>query len=508
MKKIIIPLVATQILLCGCSFESNDKTSKDSNNVINSFDADTEINAYDFDERYAAYQKMYPDKSVLVWLTDSYVRYEAELNQYLADNDYDYLICFKTLDMSSDYGDTYIRSVKSMSESNVEFDILDSFSVVLGSDVVSNSYYYLAESGLLTPLDKYLKDEQYSDIYNLMPEKYWDSYKYKGHVYGVDNSFSSLCSDSGMLIYNNMLDQSGVSSDEFSKPIDELEPVFKKIYESCGKPFTFNCEFWTYDIFPANYPLSVGVALSENKAVNVFERSETLEYYMTLEKYAKESYISVDVPTEISAGYNIERKAAYGNTLKNNITEYTEVYNKKNNYICSPTNAVGVYSNSKNKDMAADAVLNVLYNKDINNIITYGTEGVHYDVQDGKAVMRSDENGNTYRFDPKYNDPSISYAVADESGLIAPMDYYSAYESAVYLDGCGFLFDGAGIKDKYISVVNKICEFAPPYADEKSDIKTYINDFNDSLYSAGMQEVLDEINKQLEEYNETDYTDN
>ena len=493
-------------------YSSNDNTSSyETDDTLDDeveyyYSDDTPI--YSFEKRYEKIKEQYPDKSVLVWLTDSYVRYETELNQYLVDNDYDYVICFKTLDMSSDYGDTYITEIKNMSEEEVKFDILDSFSVVLGSDVVSNSYYYLAENDLYAPLDTYLTSDKYADIYTAFPQKYWGSYQYGGHIYGVDNSFSTLCADSGLLIYDDVLTQSGLSAEDFLKPLDKLAPAFEQISKACDKPFAFSCEFWTNDIFPANYPTSVGIALSGGKAVNVFEQDEMLDHYKLLKKYADKNYITVDSPAEIIAGYNIERRAAYGKTVSNDISAYTEVFNKQNNYICSPTNAVGVYSGSENKDLAADALLNILYNKDINNVITYGVEGVQYDVQDGKAVMKFDENGNHFRIDAKYNNPDISYSGADEYEVIVPTEHYAAYENAEYLDGCGFLFDGTDIKDKYINVVNKICEFAPPYADENSDIEMYIGDFNEALYSAGLQDILDEVNRQLEEYNETHNTDN
>lgn len=371
MKK-ALSVAAAAMLLCACSQTEMTENGISSDSESAQSNVDTQEHLTDFDEKYATYQKKYPDKQILTWLTDSYVRYEAELNQYLADNGFDYVVCFKTLDMSSDYGDTYISAVKNMSAAGGYFDILDSFSVVLGTDAVSNSYYYLAENGLFEPLEAYLTDEKYADIYALMPQKYWNSYQYKGHIYGVDNSYSSLYADSGLLVYNDVLEQSGLTADDFAKPLDELEPALKKVSTACKKPFDITCEFWTNDIFPANYPTSVGVALADGKAVNVFEQPETLEYYKTLEKYAEKNYITVDSPSENSAGYNIERRAGFGNAVTNEISGYTEVFGRQNSYICSPTSAVGVYSGSKNKIMAVDAVLNILYNKDINNIITYG----------------------------------------------------------------------------------------------------------------------------------------
>ena len=56
-------------------------------------------------------------------------------------------------------------------------------------DVISNAYYYFADNKIYEPLDTYLDSDKYSKIKNSMPQKYWDSYKYNGKIYGVDNSF-------------------------------------------------------------------------------------------------------------------------------------------------------------------------------------------------------------------------------------------------------------------------------------------------------------------------------
>ena len=111
MKK-ALSVAAAAMLLCACSQTEMTENGISSDSESAQSNVDTQEHLTDFDEKYATYQKKYPDKQILTWLTDSYVRYEAELNQYLADNGFDYVVCFKTLDMSSDYGDTYISAVK------------------------------------------------------------------------------------------------------------------------------------------------------------------------------------------------------------------------------------------------------------------------------------------------------------------------------------------------------------------------------------------------------------
>ena len=99
-----------------------------------------------------------------------------------------------------------------------------------------------------------------------------------------------------------------------------------------------------------------------------------------------------------------------GEIIHNESTRTTKIYNQINNYICTPTNAIGVYSKSANKDLAVDALFNVVFNKEINNIITFGIESEQYILKDGIVEMNDvDENNISSSVDTTFNNPLISY---------------------------------------------------------------------------------------------------
>lgn len=112
--------------------------------------------------------------------------------------------------------------------------------------------------------------------------------------------------------------------------------------------------------------------------------------------------------------------------------------------------------------------------------------------------MLTSDSGANYVSDTIYNNPMVSLPCTNTSDEIYYRDFYTEYKNADVIDGFGFLFDGAEIKDTYINVIEKIMEFNPV----SEDIDAYLEDFNKELYYAGMQDVLDEINRQLEEYSE------
>lgn len=143
--------------------------------------------------------------------------------------------------------------------------------------------------------------------------------------------------------------------------------------------------------------------------------------------------------------------------------------------------------------------MNITFNSEINNVITYGVEGVNYEInENGLVEMLTSDSGANYVSDTIYNNPMVSLPCTNTSDEIYYRDFYTEYKNADVIDGFGFLFDGAEIKDTYINVIEKIMEFNPV----SEDIDAYLEDFNKELYYAGMQDVLDEINRQLEEYSE------
>ena len=513
MKKITI-LIIFIFLLTGCSQSKTDerssydktedsKSSEYSVTVISDDSNDEELDYYlrSYDEKYDYCTEHYPDKTVLTWLTDSYERYELELNDYLYNNNYDYVICFKEINaFSADTPDcTYLDIIEDMVDSEESFDILCNFGVCLGADEVSNSYYYLSEKGIYEPLDDYITNEKYSHYYKLLSQKYWDSYKYRGKIYGVDNSYSTLYSDYGIAIYNDLLAESGLDPTIFSKPLSDSFEAYKSLYDKTGKKVNYYRSFFTEDIFTANYIVG-GIAISDGKANNVFARPETKDYYDSLKELAEDKYISINSDSDIMAsGYDVQDKGTKGEIIHNESTRTTKIYNQINNYICTPTNAIGVYSKSANKDLAVDALFNVVFNKEINNIITFGIESEQYILKDGIVEMNDvDENNISSSVDTTFNNPLISYQCYQQNDEIISRDYYELYEDAELLEGVGFLFDGSNIAETYNNVVGKIMEFDPTV----SDIDQYLTVFNKQLEETGLQMVLEEINKQLGEYNE------
>ena len=215
-----------------------------------------------------------------------------------------------------------------------------------------------------------------------------------------------------------------------------------------------------------------------------------------------EEYVILD-PSALSESEmpiinSISSAASFTTTVVNDYFDITKVFYQSNNYIKNPTRAIGISSKSQNKAMAFDFLINVTFNSEMNNVITYGMEEVNYMIdENGYVQMLADKTNVEYSPDIIYNNPMVSLSCLTAPDEIYSRDFYSAYETAEYLDGFGFLFDGTAIKDTYVNVVDTIMDFNP----SSDNIEAYLNEFNQKLYNAGLQDIIDEANRQLEVYN-------
>ncbi len=439
----------------------------------------------------------YPDKTVLTWVLPNTVSHEKMLNDYLYSNGYPYVICFKSI-MEETFSKnmTFADIVSEMKQNNDQVDIIDSCGRINGQDVVSNLYYYFSAKGIYEPLDQYLADEKFTPYYSSLPRSYWDTYKYNGHIYGIDNSYSSLSVDSGFEFHLDVLEKTGLEAPELDGTLPECSEKLTSFLETVKKPLSLVMYFHTFDMLAANR-IEDTIVLSDKKAVNVFEQPYALEFYKACRRLSDKGLARIDnEPADDAVGTFITARATEGKNQVNPELKTVRVFSKVNNKICSPYHAIGIFSGSLHKEEAADALLNIIYNKELNNIVTYGVEGKDYNIADGYAVPAD----KALKVDTALNNPLVSLPCRCIPNVIAPFDCEKLYNSAEYLDGFGFLFDGTDIKEDYLKVAKLITGFTLQSAKSEADVENYLNKFNKELYDNGLQTVLDEVNRQYEEF--------
>lgn len=157
---------------------------------------------------------------------------------------------------------------------------------------------------------------------------------------------------------------------------------------------------------------------------------------------------------------------------------------------------------------AACKFLNLLYTDAyLDNLIVYGEEGVDYVLdENGCAVAPegyTDLNSVAYTCNMNYHYwgnkwitlPVPGGLIGEENEAQIAKNY--AGEHSVYY---GFLFDFSDLQAEYTACQNIVNEYKKSLWVGAADVESTINEMNDRLYAAGMDKLIAEKQKQLDEW--------
>ena len=169
---------------------------------------------YSFEKRYEKIKEQYPDKSVLVWVSDQNIRYEDEVNSYLSEHKKNYVLCFKNLtydvdmvDDSSNFISSYAQLLSDAFDNGEKFDIIDTGLKYQGFDTFYNPYQNCVNNNFLEPLNTYLENTECGKkIYAEMSTNYWKSLMINGKIYGIGN-YGDKAAFQNIVIRKDVLDE-------------------------------------------------------------------------------------------------------------------------------------------------------------------------------------------------------------------------------------------------------------------------------------------------------------
>jgi len=174
---------------------------------------------------------------------------------------------------------------------------------------------------------------------------------------------------------------------------------------------------------------------------------------------------------------------------------------------------VGISSQCPEKERAMMAIELMNTDADLATMIRFGIEGEHYVF---------DENGDmTFEASPRNSDPTARgyyrwYAAPIGNLLIARapvslsgpnnvmMDLIKEFNATSKMGHMGFLFDQDPVQNELAACTAVYQEYAPTISKgrfpNEEAIVSYVDEFNAKLYSNGLQRVIDEIQRQMDEW--------
>ena len=485
---------------------SSDASSIEQNNIA---DAVTYINS----------GEEFSDKIQLTYVSDFNYDFDETiiqlLNEKLDEDGYSFAVNFVFIDAYK-YApiDFYTTAV----ENGEAVDILNT-SVGMSAEIIAtldnyiggpheNSYWECVDNGYLIPLNDYLASDNGTALYNCFEQKYWDkATDNDGNIYGLYTSYASDA-PSSIDFYPEVAEEFGYDIDSFNGDIFSLEEVLKQIYDETGEAgLSYTdikdnmCEFIGFS------QLYCGIYINETTglAENIFENEDFISLSETFSRWQEEGYMD-DLDDQLENDKVLCEISNYTALFKtDSIQKIAANAYQTNSYL---NGGMGITSTSQHPDEAFTLLSLLFSDPEYAEIICCGQEGRNYQINDEGVYELSPEyppflERHEYMAVPA--NPFIAPVVASENGEDYPDKlekftnmYQYVERSAVY----GKELDLSEMTEELEQIKSIYDQYGGLFFGEYSDVEATIEEANGRLEQAGITDVIEEINRQLEAYYE------
>ena len=416
---------------------------------------------------------------------------------------------------------SYDKKMNTMIAAGDEFDICFTSSW-------TNNYIENVRKSAFLPLDDLLA-EYGQDILAKSDETMLEGPKVDGQAYAIVSQ-SPYSSSSSRVIKKDLAEKYNFDY-ENAQSLDDLEPFLEAVKN--GEP----------DITPLLVSATSGVPTmgsgrytddqvkglrydeEEEKYVNIFEIEENIENWRKIKDFYNKGYISSSAIT--IQDYTSEAKTGKYAVMKNTgmytadgsksgavygfpcVETYLGQSVVNTGAVYSAMNAISITSKQPEKAMQ---VLNLIWSDpDLSNLLAYGIEGINYIVDEErsaeigeKAVSPKEGAESTYsvwhntlgplwdQWDSPWNRREALKQMEEQNS--------TAKRSKVM----GFTFDSTPVKTEIAQITSVLQEVNPVLTTgSMPDFDAYLEEAKQKLQASGIDKVLEEANRQYEEWKKT-----
>ena len=410
----------------------------------------------------------------------------------------------------------YVTQVNLMFSSGEPLDIVHAF---------SNNFISWYANGSLLPIDEELK--QYGQgIVDALGENMLKAGQINGQQYGITTNRDLACTY-GFGFRTDLLEKYNIKAEEI-KTLEDVEAALAVIKENEPGiiPLTSNTQAamlfntYKYGVDPLGDSLGVLVDMEDEnlKVENLFESDRYTEFVRTMRDWYEKGYIQSDMATSSEVGATLMRS---GGAFAEPITGKPGLVTQLATETGYPMTVVeltdadtstsmvqvlqyAVAQNSEHPDKAVQ-FLNLLYtNAEVANLLSWGIEGKHYvKTDDGHITFPEgvDASNSGYNLVQGWlvGNQFLTYVwEGDDLEVWKQMDAFN--KSATVSKAMGFSFDSSNVKTEYAACSAVVQQYRTALECGSLDPDTALKDFNDALYAAGLQKIIDEKQAQLNEW--------
>lgn len=382
-------------------------------------------------------------------------------------------------------------------------------------------YYENVAKGAYLPLDEYF-DTHAPKTYAQVPEEFWDAVKIKGKIYGVIN-YQIAARQYSFAVQKDMVEKYGFNIQSV-KTLEDVEPILATLKENEGNDkiifSMFKSGIWHgtlqhyYGIEQIGTRYSPGaIEEGSHTVINQYNTDEYKQYLNLMYDFYKKDYIEKNAATST----NFREICGLGTTLTaiNDVKpgdkasfealmggkEYERVmidtpFVTTNNIAATMTS---LSRTSKNPEKAMELLELVNTDKEVYNLLINGIEGKHYTKVGENRIEIIPDSGYA---------PNCGWMVGNQfNAYLLPSQTDNVWEQTIALNESadkssilGFNFDPEPIKGEIAKCMSVYEEFGPGLETGTLDPEEYLPKFLEKLDAAGVDKIITEEQRQLDEW--------
>ncbi|MCY9691431.1 ABC transporter substrate-binding protein [Paenibacillus alginolyticus] len=388
--------------------------------------------------------------------------------------------------------------------------------------VGGNNYSSYVSKGQIVALSKLL-EQHGQGIAKAMDPAYLNAAKISGSIYAIP-TVRDFAAYNGLTMRKDLVDKYQIDVSKI-RTLDDVEATLKTIKEkepnvtplipgNIGR--TMLDSYRTFDMLGDS--LGVLPNFDNNlKVVNLYETEEYAQFVKKMRNWYTSGLILKDAATNKTSQFDLiksNRGFAYFSNMKPGFEQQETkssgvpvVTASLLQPVSTTTNVTGVMwgipINSKTPEKAMD-FLNLMYSdKDIVNLFDWGVEGKHYvksdNVIDYPQGVDAKTSGYSLNMGYMFGNQFLSYVFkGDDPKIWEKMDQFN--KSALKSKALGFTFDANPVKAEYAAVTNVVTQYKLPLETGGVDPEKILPEFISKLKSAGIDKIIAEKQKQLDEW--------
>lgn len=390
----------------------------------------------------------------------------------------------------------------------------------------ANDYLQNANKGAFLALDDLIKDKE---MYKTIDSRFWEAAKVKGKTYGVPSE-KEIGSMPMWVFTKEYVDKYNIPYEEIHT-LEDLEPWLKVIKENEPDVVPlYLTKDYTAPTYMDKIQDPVGIEYGDDTLTvkNVFETEKMQSTLKTMRKYYEAGYINKDAATAS------DDKAQKRFVTKGDGQPYAElIWGKDLGYevVATPimdtsvTNSsargalTAVNAQSEHPEKAVELLNLINTDEYLRNLLNYGIEGTHWEKAEVPAEEAQAAEGKPYVYEHKIKliegaskDYSVPYWV--QGGLFntyvlenEPVDKWATFkefnDASEEAPSFGFDFDLEPVSTEVAGFRNVLDEFGKSLYTGSVDPDEYLPKLQEKLEATGIDKVIDEMQKQIDEWKES-----